>query len=121
MDSRKRGSGNRLHYSLKSVLDLIEKFNAPKNEIAFELVEVLEVLRTAGRDHLTQKHLDLPLNTAEVVILATHVLGKPFPQERIYDLSRRKHNRLQPIGPRRGQGHRLFYRVGDVLRAIEKR
>ena len=119
VDSRKRGTGNRLHYSLKSVLDLIEKLNAPKNEIAFELVEVLEVLRTPGRDHLTQKHLDLPLTSAEVVVLATHVLGKPFPQQRIKDLCRRKHNQLQPIGPRRGSGHRSVYRVGDVLKALE--
>lgn len=119
LPSSKKGSGNRFSYSLKSVLDLIEQRNAPKNTIAPELVEVLEVLRTEGRDHLTQNHWELPIDTAGVVVLGMHVTGKPFSQQRIYDLCRRKRNPLQPIGSKRRKGYRLLFRVGDVLNVLE--
>ena len=119
MASRKKGSGNSFRYSLKSVLDLIEKLNAPKNKIACELAEVLEVLRMEGRDHLTQNHLELPIDSAGVVVLGTYVTGKPFSQLRIQDLCRRKHNQLQPIGSKRGKGYKSLFRVKDVLKALE--
>jgi hypothetical protein len=115
---QRRGSGQRFRYSLQSVLDLVEHLTTPKPQIRSELEEVLAVLGTTGRDHLTRQSLDLQLSSAEVIMLATQVLGQPFTLRRLYELCRRKYNRLQAIQPRRGR-RRLRYRVGDVLTALE--